>query len=286
MALYTCDDANCVLYNRCQSFDYSFSCQRATSSIGVPCRARELPAAEPSRSQTAPTVAAGWGLERSGSYEETAFAPQERETEYSSRDRETEYASGERSLPPPAPAPEPERRGSSAAVILLSLLLVVLIGGGIGAYAMRDMLFGESGTDSPAMIEERLYSTLLRAAYAREISDKILSVNRQIEAIRQRDEASSPAMAREIAEIEARMQNNEVERRAAFNDCAAEVESLGKRPADDVDAAADALTRRLDAAGLKRLKALLPVIVGQVRDSRAGKADRDKWISQIEVASL
>ncbi|AHE53386.1 hypothetical protein [Sphingomonas sanxanigenens] len=288
MALYTCDDPNCVLYNRGQSFDYSFSCQRTTSSIGVPCRARELPAAEPSRSQTAPTVAGGWGLERSGSYEETAFAPQERETEYSPRDRETEYASGDRSPPPPPPAPEPERRGSSTAIILLSLLVVLLIGGGIGTYAMRDTLFGAggSGADSPAMIEERLFATLLRAAYAREISDKILSVNRQIEAIRQRDEASSPAMAREIAEIEARMQNNEVERRAAFNDCAAEVERLGKTPADDVDAAVDALTKRLDGAGLKRLKALLPVIVGQIRDSRAGKADRDKWISQIEVASL
>lgn len=290
VALYTCDDPNCVLYNRGQSFDYSFSCQRATSSIGVPCRARELPATESARSQTAPTVAAGWGLERSGSHEETAFAPQEHETDYSSRDRETEYASGDRSLPPPPPppAPEPERRGASATVILLSLLLVLLIGGGIGAYAMRDTLFGGSGSgaDSPALIEERLFATLLRAAYAREISDKILSVNRQIEAIRQRDEASSPAMAREIAEIEARMQTNEVERRAAFNDCAAEVEQLGKKPADDIDAAIDALTRRLDSAGLKRLKALLPVIAAQVRDARAGKANRDKWISQIEVASL
>ena len=281
MSVYTCDDRNCVLYERRQSFDYSFSCQRAMSSIGVPCRARELEISQPGRSQTAPTVAAGaWGLERSRPGEETIYAPHE---------RETEYASGERSpLPPPAPPPPPRREGLSASVILLALLVLLVIGGGIGAYAMRDRLFGgtASGADTPALTEQRLLATVLRAAYAREISDKILSVRRQIEAIHQRDEASTPEMAREIAEIESRLSINEAERRAAFADCAAEIERLALQPRGTVDDAVGALGERLEKSSLKRLRALLPVVTAQIGDARSGKIDHDKWISQVEVAAL
>lgn len=281
MSVYTCDDRSCALFERQQSFDYSFSCQRAMSSFGVPCKARELDISQPGRSQTAPTIAAGdWGVERSRASEDTAYAPHE---------RDTEYASGERSpLPPPAPPPPPERRGISAAAILLPILLLLVVAGGIGAYVLRDRLFGDaaSADGGTEMTEQRLLATVLRAAYAREISDKILSVRRQIEAIRQRDEASSPEMAREIAEIESRLSINEAERRAAFADCAAEIERLGKQPRKDVDDAVDELGKRFDQSGLKRLKALLPVVDAQIGDARAGKIDHDRWISQIEVASL
>lgn len=271
MAHFTCDNKDCFLFEKERLFEYGFSCAHSGQN-DAPCAARELTVAASVSTQRGPSGDVGsWGLDR-----RRPAPDDERPTEVMDRSGRPVAA-----------------RGGAAVIVPWVLVVLMLIGGGL--YAFREPLsatvgikapFSGTATSDDGLAEERLFAALLAAGYSREISDKILSVRRQVDTIRERNEASTPELLKQLADVEVKIKQNEVERRAAFAHYLQSVEQLGKQPVGDVESAEARLLDRLDEARLSRLKALLPVLQGQIEDARAGKIDHDRWISQIEVAPI
>lgn len=277
MALYTCDNSDCFLHRQERSFDYGFNCPRG-AAIGAPCAAREVTITAPPTSHglsQQSATAGSWGLDRSrGGRTDDLYGPT------------TEAGS----VVPPS-APEPQR---SIVPVLIPWTLVALLAVGGGAYVFRAPIAaaigvsagGSEAANARAATEARLKEALFTAGYAHEMSNKLLSIRRQVEAIRQRGEATAPEIAAQLSEIEAKLAKDENERRAAFQAYLKTVELLGKQPAAEIDGAFTTTGTAIDEAKLTRLKSLLPVIKRQIVDARSGKIDHDKWISQIEVAPI
>jgi len=277
VALYTCDDSNCFLFRKGQSFDYGFACARTmpvTDPASPPrCAARELTIVDTSSPASLTSGAGSWGLDRS--LASRGDDPHEAPT-----------VTLESIEVPPKRAGPP--------VLLLALPLALLVAGA-GAWIFREPLgriagLSDGGSGQPAAasadVESIVAEALLTAGYSREISDKILSVRRQVDAIRERNEAATPELASQLADVEAKIKQNEAERRAAFRSYVQSVERLSKLPAADVADATAGVGTRFDQSKLARLRALLPVLQRQVAAARAGNADHDRWIGEIETAPI
>ncbi len=137
--------------------------------------------------------------------------------------------------------------------------------------------------------EEQVLAALLAAGYARESAKKLIAVRRQISELRAPGRTLSAADDAALREVEALIAPNVVERDSSYDYFVQTLLLLAQRPPAQVEQALGVIEGRLDRAGLKRLRGLLPIVRGQIGTARNGApsaAARAEWVQQIERTEL